>query len=245
MIQSIFNPCLLSFRDLLFPPLCLHCRQTIHESSAYLCTDCTMKLELIDPNQRCPFCFSMEFCCESKRCSSCKPGETPIDRMGAACDYLGPAASIVRRMKYGNQPYLSKGAAGLMVAQFVQLGWPMPDCIVPVPISLTHLIERGYNQTHLLAQEISTMLGKPLHTPLKRLSGDYSQAGMSLSQRANLSSTSIKLKPNHQLCDKRILLIDDVMTSGSTLKRCAEALYGGYPSQIYALTFCRALKDVS
>lgn len=230
-----------SFKDLLFPPLCIHCRESIDEEFAYLCTECTRLLQLIDPKERCPRCFSQDYCAESKRCSCCQPGELALHRLAAAFDYIGPAASIIRKLKYGNQPFLAKGAGAYLVAQFFQLEWPMPDLIVPVPISFTHWLERGYNQSGLLAETVSQILGIPEVSVLTRKSGDYSQAGMDRKQRKTLTSESLLLKKEHQLYDKRILLIDDVMTTGSTLQRCAEVLYEGCPADVYALTFCRAI----
>ncbi|MBA3238248.1 MAG: ComF family protein [Parachlamydiaceae bacterium] len=231
-----------SFKDLLFPPRCIHCRETIYEEFAHLCAECTRQLQLIDPKERCPCCFTQDYCTESKRCFCCKPEELSVDRLGAAFDYMGPAASIVRKLKYGNQPYLAKGAGAFLVAQFFQLQWPLPDLIVPVPISFTHWLERGYNQSELLAESTSQFLRIPMESTLIRKSGDYSQAGMDRKQRKILTKDTLLLKKGHQLHDKRILLIDDVMTTGSTLQRCAEVLYEGCPAEVYALTFCRAIK---
>ena len=74
---------------------------------------------------------------------------------------------------------------------------------------------------------------------LKRKSGDYSQAGLSKKQRMDLKGETFIFKTGHDLEDKVILLIDDVMTTGSTLRRCAEALQGGHPKSIYALVLCK------
>lgn len=235
-----------SFRNLLFPPVCLHCREMIEEDSSYLCHECMGKLQLIDPHERCPQCFSSEYTIELKSCPICQDKDlnlpVSLNHIAAAFDYVGPPASIIRKLKYGNQPYLAKGAGAFLVAQFIQLNWPLPDYIVPVPISSTHWIERGYNQSQLLAENVSLLLNKPLHLLLKRKSGDYSQAGLNRQQRTLLTSSSLLLKKETPLYDKTILLIDDVMTTGSTLKRCAETLREGCPKEIYALTFCRAVQ---
>lgn len=214
----------------------------VEERSCHLCKSCTLELELIDPKERCPFCFSTEFSQERKRCATCQNRESQLYRTAAAFDYIGPAASIVRKLKYSNQPYLAEGASAFLVAQWAQLEWPLPDLIVPVPISYTHWLVRGYNQSALLAEGVAKLLDRPVHSPLKRLSGDYSQAGMDLKQRKALKKSTLTLDKRHQLYDKRILLIDDVMTTGSTLERCAEVLAEGCPTEIYALTFCRAVK---
>lgn len=215
----------------------------MEERTCYFCKACVEELQLIDPKERCPFCFSTEFCPERKQCATCQNKESDLHRCAAAFDYLGPAASFIRKLKYGNQPHLAEGAAAFLVAQWAELGWPMPDLIAPVPISFTHWLDRGYNQSALLAEGVAKLLDRPVHLPLKRISGDYSQAGMNLKQRNLLKSSTLKLDKRHQLYDRCILLIDDVMTTGSTLGRCAEVLAEGCPTEIYALTFCRAVKN--
>lgn len=241
-MKNVILSCLNSFCNLLFPPHCLHCHSAVKNANFILCEDCISKMELIDPLERCPSCFSIEYCQERKKCSDCQPGESGFKKMAAAFDYLGPPATIIRKLKYGNQPYLAKSAAAYLVAQFVKLDWPMPDLIIPVPISFMHLIERGYNQSLLIAEGVSRLLNKPINSPLQRLSGDYSQAGLNFKQRASLKATTLRLRKNHHIYDKRILLIDDVMTTGSTLQKCAEILYEGFPLEIYALTLCKAVR---
>jgi ComF family protein len=158
--------------------------------------------------------------------------------MGATFDYKGPIVTLIKKLKYGNQPYLSKGIASFMGAQFVNLNWPLPDIIIPVPQSLSRIFTRGYNQAELLSETLSEILQCPVQKALLRLSGDYTQAALSKEQRTNLTGNSIRLKKKQMLQDKVILLIDDVMTTGSTLKRCAEALLEDCPNSIYALTAC-------
>jgi predicted amidophosphoribosyltransferase len=77
---------------------------------------------------------------------------------------------------------------------------------------------------------------------LKRRSGDFSQAGLNHHQRLQLmQDEAIYLRDGVKLHDQTILLIDDVMTTGRSLQCCAKALFEGYPSELYALTFCRAV----
>lgn len=102
------------------------------------------------------------------------------------------------------------------------------------------LLERGYNQSRLLAQALGKILDRPVLDVLGRRSGDFCQAGLSYQQRMKLGSDAFYLKKMPTLRDKTILLADDVMTTGSSLQRCGEALQGLYPEHIYALTVCRA-----
>ncbi len=78
---------------------------------------------------------------------------------------------------------------------------------------------------------------------LKRQSGDFSQAALTLDQRKGLNGKSFKLKTGFSIEGKVLLVIDDVMTTGSTLRVCAEALNTGKPEGLYALTFCRTVQS--
>lgn len=230
-----------AFSHLLFPPLCLHCRQEVLEEAFPLCTDCLSLLELIDPVERCPYCFASDYCPERRVCGLCVKRLPMLHGIAAAFDYIGPAATLIRKMKYTNQPYLAEGCGAYLAAQLLRLEWPLPDVIVPVPIATTHWLERGYNQSVLLAQSISRLIQKPVAEVLVRRSGDYSQAGLSRHQRTKLGGSKFQLKPGYSLQDKTVLLVDDVMTTGSTIRKCAEAMMREYPGSIYGLAVCRAL----
>jgi len=229
-----------SFLSLLYPPLCLHCKEALYKNQNHLCRECFSLLDLIDPEERCPYCFSQDYLPAKRICSNCRRAGPLFDRMGAAFNYEGPAASLVRCMKYADQPYFAKGMAAFMVRQFVRLGWPLPDLIIPMPIALMHWLSRGYNQSALLAEEISHMLERPWSNILKRRSGDYSQAALSKLKRLELTHHSFEMQGNVDIADKTVLLIDDVMTTGTTLRCCAETLMQGCPAKLYALVFCRA-----
>lgn len=242
-MTPIFKALSRSFSHLFFPKLCLCCSDDI-PGEGYLCGKCLPQLELINPLERCPLCFSVEYCPEQLCCAFCKQQPPLLQGIAAAFDYVGPAASLVRKLKYGQQPYLAKGAAAFMAAQFIELSWPMPDWIVPVPISLMHGWQRGYNQSLLLAQHLADILQTPVCNALKRHSGDYSQAGLDREQRNRLNRASFVLKKDVavSLYDSTLLIIDDVMTTSTTLRCCADVLLEGCPAKIYALTLCRAIK---
>jgi ComF family protein len=162
--------------------------------------------------------------------------------MAAAFDYIGPAATLVRRLKYADQPYLSKGAGAFLAAQWIHLNWPPPDFLVPVPLSFMHWMERGYNQSRLLCESMSRILNVPIADVLRRKSGDYSQAALSRKQRVEFEHHTIELKKNPSLLGKTLLLVDDVMTTGTTLRKCGEVLLEGRPAKLYSLVLCRAMR---
>jgi len=242
MSSSLAKNIFKSFCHLIYPPVCLHCREELQDDKPILCEACLALLVLVDPAERCPHCFSPNFYHSKQECPDCYKQKPVLNRMAAAFDYLGPAATLVKRMKYSNKSYLSEGLTGYLAAQFLNLNWPMPDLIVPVPIAFTHWIQRGYNQSQLLAKGLATLLDCPIQEALTRRSGDYSQAGLTRKQRMELNGQMIVLKKDQNLQDKCILLIDDVTTTGSTLRKCAEVLMEDCPSSIYGLTVCRSIK---
>lgn len=239
-IWAIYHSLQKSLLHLAFPAKCLHCQTMLPPDSIVLCSVCASLLNLIQPEERCPTCFHT-LSEDSTLCHECLQYPSLYFRMAAAFDYEGPAASLIKRLKYANQPYLAKGMAGFLVAQFDRLGWPLPDALIPVPLSFTRRLERGYNQSTLLAEEMGNILQCPVWNALKRQSGDYSQAALSLEQRKMLDVKRFKLHSNYTVEGKDLLIIDDVMTSGSTLRRCAEILHTGNSGSLYALTFCRSL----
>jgi ComF family protein len=231
-----------SFIDFIYPPLCLHCGSCLIQSTYLLCPTCVNLLELIEPSSRCLFCFSEKDEEKLHVCLECRTRPSFLDGAAASFDFLGPASTLIKKMKYSHMPYLDKAIAAYMIAQFCKLDWPLPDVIIPVPIAFTHLFNRGYNQSALIAKSIGALLDRSYSEVLQRKSGDHSQAALGREKRMTLSKTSFICKPVYPLQDKNILLVDDVMTTGTTLRCCAEVLQAHYPKSIYALVFCRALK---
>ncbi len=220
---------------LVYQPACIHCDQPLAESCRLACDTCSELLELLDPTSRCRHCFGQS---PTDACAECFGKPVPWHGIASAFDYTGPAASLIRGLKYRNRPYLAKPAAAFIAAQFTRLDWPMPDLLVPVPMPRLRKMARGYNQAELLATELGLFLKRPVVKALKRTVGAFSQAGLSIEQRQNLPAAHFALC--HQaVYGRTALLIDDVTTTGSTLHACAEALLTGGPASLYALTVCR------
>ena len=238
---SVVKHCGKALLHLSYPPICLHCGGIIEENSSVFCEDCLLQLELIDPKERCPCCFSSDFYPQNKICGQCIREAPVFDGVVAAFDYAGPAAELIKGMKYSNRPYLAKGAAAYLAAQLIHLDWPLPDIIIPAPIPITKWMQRGYNQSYLVGEQLSKFLNRPLCDALGRCGGDFSQAGQTRRQRLELQPSSFYLSKKVQLQDKCVLLVDDVITTGSTLRCCAETVAEGCPGSIYGAAVCCAI----
>lgn len=226
--------------DTLYPRSCLHCESNDLEEDHLLCSPCNDLLTPIDWNLRCPRCFSDNYHLRTNRCAHCLKRKSFISRSASIFEYLGPPASIIKQLKYSSKFFLAEGAGAFMAAQLLKSSWPLPDVIVPTPLSFSHYCLRGYNQSFLLAKALSRIISVPIQTPLSRSSLDYSQAGLSTQKRKSGKYVNIRLRNKKSLKDKTVLLIDDVSTTGTTLEKCAEALLEGYPASIWSLTFCRS-----
>ena len=156
-----------SLYHLLYPSNCLHCHELLAPDSSVLCASCGSLLELLERQDRCKHCFNLKPP-DLSYCPHCAKNPSLFFRTAAAFDYLGPAASIIKKLKYGGQPHLAKGAGAFMIAQFTQLDWPIPDAIIPVPISFGHWLDRGFNQSELLANELGSALQVPVWNAIKQ-----------------------------------------------------------------------------
>jgi len=229
--------------NFVYPCYCLHCHRSTNVTGQALCEECLALLELVDLQERCPSCFSSDYCVEDCYCLACAKRTPTLDGIASAFDYMGSAKSLIRCLKYSDMPHLSRGIAAYLAVQFSRLGWPWPDVLVPVPVSFFKWIERGYNQSTLLAQHLGKIIGVPVVEALRRRSGDFSQAMLGQETREQLSGQSFFLKRKASLEGKRLMLIDDVITTGTTLVRCAELLLTAMPASVYGLTACYAIRN--
>lgn len=242
-IDRLFKKPFTATCNLLYPPICFHCEETLNCTSEIFCSDCLPKLIPIQKEERCPFCFSSDFNpIQAKCCVICRSEPLPLKAIGAVFDYEGPAASLIRHLKYGGQTHLAKGCGAYLAYQHAQLGWSLPDLIVPMPMPFLRKFDRGYNQSLLLAESLAQFIDRPVVELLHRKALGFSQAGLDMSQRKALSHFDFSIRDHSPIYyDKSILLVDDVMTTGSSLRACAETLTALYPTEIRGLTLCRAI----
>jgi ComF family protein len=133
--------------------------------------------------------------------------------------------------------------ASLLAARFVDLDWPLPDALVPVPASSDRVFSRGYNHRLLLAKEMGRLLECSVWALLKRESGGFRQSTLTFERRNALDPSRFKLTRPASIEGKKLLLIDDVAVTGATLRICGDILLRGGAAGVYGLTFSRFLHD--
>ena len=228
-------------QNFFYPIFCLSCHKKIFDTHLLLCKQCIALLELIQPEERCPSCFhDLEGGHGRQACTSCKGKDHFCDYIACSFDYHSPARHLIHELKYRDRPYLAKGLSAFLFLQFVELKWPEPDYIVFIPQSFSKYLQRGYNQSELLAKEFANFVKKPVINLLYKKTSTPSQMQLGGAQRKALPSSIFQLRNAPIIEDKVILLIDDVYTTGATIEAAAEQLQKGYPHRVYALTVLRS-----
>lgn len=235
-----------SFRfalDVALPPLCPSCREPLGDGVG-LCATCWSKLSMIEP----PYCarLGIPFTYDpgpgllSMEAIASPPA---YERARAAVRYDDVARSLVHAYKYGDRLDLARLMAGWMARAGREL-LDDADALVPVPLHWRRLWARRFNQSATLAAEISTVCKVPvIHDALRRVRATVQQVGLSKSERADNVQGAFRVPTDlkAEVAGRRLVLIDDVLTSGATVDTCARALLRAGAAQVDVLVFARVV----
>jgi ComF family protein len=237
--------------DWLFPPRCRACGAWIPGRDAeYFCSRCGPKIELVR-HPLCSLC-GRPFAGaggDDHPCGACIKGAPHFVQARAWACYPReeldeqPLRSVVQKFKYGRKVSFGKPLGRLMArgcAEFLQEC--DADLIVPVPLHPARLRWRGFNQSVLLARQISRACLTPMDPfVLLRSRATPPQTQLTEAERRRNMRGAFTLNPDRTIEDKTILLIDDVYTSGATVNECSRALRRGGAGAVYVLTLARAV----
>jgi ComF family protein len=218
--------------ELLFPPRCIGC----HQPGVWLCDECRSHISYIEP----PFCVRCgDAVVNHDLCARCRTTPLQIDRIRSAVYFEGVLREALHHFKYGQLTALARPLGDLMATYWRQ--HPMPiDILVPVPLHAARLRERGYNQAALLAREMARQVGLAVdERTLLRQRSTAPQVELDIRQRKENVHGAFRCSSD-ALAGKRVLLIDDVCTTGATLEACAVAAQEGGAHRVWALTLARA-----
>jgi ComF family protein len=230
-------------RDVVLPPLCPSCREPLNDSSG-LCASCWSKLSLIEP----PYCarLGIPFAYDpgpgllSMEAIANPPA---YDRARAAVRYDDVARTLVQAFKYSDRLDL----APMMGRWMARAGRELlagADALIPVPLHWRRLWARRFNQSAALAGAISALSGVPVaHDGLKRVRATPQQVGRSKVERADNVQGAFGVPAEHKaaIAGRRLVLIDDVLTSGATVDACARALLRASAAHVDVLVFARVV----
>ncbi len=229
--------------DFALPPLCPSCREPLGEGVG-LCASCWSKLSLIEPpycaRLGIPFVYDPGAGLLSMEAIANPPA---YDRARAAVRYDDIARTLVHEFKYGDRLDL----APMMGRWMARAGRELladAHALVPVPLHWRRQWARRFNQSAALAGAISAICDVPVaHGGLKRVRATPQQVGLSKTERADNVQGVFRVPAEHKadIAGRRLVLIDDVLTSGATVDACARALLRAGAAHVDVLVFARVV----
>ena len=220
--------------DLLAPPKCVGCGLT---GSAW-CGNCAMKTRLMD-GPVCKLCGNVQ---EDESCDYCTDYASAFDKAFSYASYDDPFRRILLQMKYHNDPGLGALVARLIQDKVSDQAGTV-DLLVPVPLGKARRASRGFNQVETFSRPLAALLGA-WYAPdaLQRALETRSQVGLSgIERRENLAGAF--LAQQSIVVGQRVLLTDDVFTTGATGNACARALKEAGAASVIVFTLARALES--
>lgn len=235
VLRSVFR--------LVYPPTCAGCNRMTGSEGA-LCPDCWRDVAFIDH----PFCevLGIPFARDhgegfvSARAIAEPP---PFDRLRAVASHEGAARKLVHRLKYQDRTDLARLMA-LWMLRASDGAVDACDCIVPVPLHRHRFLRRRFNQSAELARHLARASGKPLLAgTLLRVKPTERQVGLSALARQDNMRGAFSLAPGREtdVHGKRVVLVDDVYTTGATVGAASRALRKAGAADVTVLTFAMAI----
>lgn len=217
--------------DLFYPQRCVGCGA---RASDLLCAGCYEALPVIEP-PTCRRC-GMPTAFDTPVCEECKGRDLLFDSARAPLRYEGVGEEIVRVLKYRGYMAVVPGlAAPLMLGAAREAG--RFDAVVPVPLHRSRLARRGFNQAAVLGREVAGGLGAGFEEALRAVRATRDQVELSAAERRENVRGAFRAESRVR---GRVLLVDDVLTTGATLSEGARVLRDAGAEEVYALCLCRA-----
>ena len=228
------------FLSLLFPLNCLICRRGLRsDNRKYLCPTCWREIRLIKE----PVCSKCGRPSSLTVCSSCQnqKREYFFSKARAAGVYEGVLRECIHFFKYRKKAYLARPLGELLIdGMSSDKDLREADFLVPVPLDGRRYREREFNQAHLLAQVVSRYFKIPISSRnLRRVRGVPPQTQLSRKEREENVKGLFQVPRAEEYEGRRILLIDDVFTTGSTVNECARVLKQAGAEEVSVLTVAR------
>lgn len=218
------------------PRACALCDRTLAPLERGFCTPCAADL----PGARTPRCEACgigqdgRFAC----CADCRTRPPPWDRTIVLADYAPPLDRLVVALKFQGELAAAGPLGGLLGQALRRAGAPRVDALVPVPLGPGRLAERGYDQAAAIARSAGRAAGLPVRGAwLARIRDTPAQSRLPLQAREGNLTGAFRAGPG--VAGSRVALVDDVMTSGSTLREAARALRAAGAQMVINLVVAR------
>lgn len=232
--------------DVVFPRRCLTCEAVIPDRpNTFICIECAGRVELVEE----PFCavcgrpfwtFGGSFVSPEALCGLCRTQPPSFVKARAVGLYRGYLKELILRMKYRPAAKGAYALAGLLADAYPGLfGGLEPDAVVPVPLHTGRFLEREFDQAHLMAAELTRATGWPLRRWLWRTRDTPRQSRLSRAGRRLNVRGAFAASRRASLGGRTVLLVDDVMTTGATVREAARVLAKAGAKSVVVYTAAR------
>lgn len=233
--SRLFKPLL----EFALPPRCGGCGAIVEEVDSF-CAECWTKVDFLGSGG-CSVCGLPLEGTEIDSCARCLAKPPRLQRMRAATAYGDISRSIAIRLKYGRKVALGRTMARYMAPLLGEL--PANAVLVPVPLHRGRIWRRGFNQSAIVARELARRVGADIDvTALQRVKATPPLKGMSMYQRRRAVAGAFRANPAAELRGRTVVLVDDVLTTGSTANACARVLKRAGAVRVELVSWARVIR---
>ena len=231
--------------DFIWPRTCAVCGASVDRPARHVCSDCLNRLPFTPRDGCCRRCgraaagLDGEFLCEE-----CRAFRPAFDRAASALHFDGVARDLVNAYKFKSRLWLRDDFVDWLEAVVrVRFRVEAVDVVVPMPSTLWHRFDRGYNPCDDLARALAKRLGRPCaRRTIRRVGSPKRQGGLDeAARRTNVVGTFAVRRPA-DVAGRTVLVVDDIMTTGSTLAECAAELKRAGADRVWCATLARSLR---
>jgi len=224
--------------DFALPPRCAGCGAIVADVHSF-CTDCWKQIEFLGETG-CTVCGLPLQATDASSCGICLARPPRIARTRSAVAYDDLSRGLAIRLKYGRKVAIARTMARYMAPLVASSTDPL---LVPVPLHRTRLWQRGFNQSALVARELTRRLKLPANPlALRRSRRTPALKGMSPLQRRKTVAGAFHVADKSAVAGKTVILIDDVLTTGSTAEACARTLQRAGAARVELITWARVVR---
>lgn len=233
--------------DYIWPRRCEVCERPVDRPGRCLCTDCLNRIPFVPQDGVCAVCgravegLSGEYLCED--CS--RPKTRPaFDRAASAVRFEGKAREMLLGYKFEGRLWLRDDFTDwLEAAARARLDIAAVDAVLPMPVTVFHRLDRGYNQSAYLARTLAARLDRRCDEGvLRRVGKPDRQAGLDEEARRENVRGTFAVRHPERVRGRTLLVVDDVMTTGATLSECARTLQASGARRVWCVTLARSIR---
>ena len=220
--------------DILSPSRCICCDKPVSISQNYLCIECGEKIEFI--TEKCPVCSGI---ISSGKCGICSDRKLFFKKNIAIAEYSGIIKEILHNLKFSRNRQLYIHLGKLLLDRF-QMCRIEADIVTSVPMNRKKKWGRGYNQSELIARYLAKKSQLPYYSLLKEGKKAKTQKDLGLKNRFINVINRYEAIRRDKILNKKILIVDDILTTGATINECARILLLAGANKIFSLTIARS-----